>query len=324
MSKVDLSIIVPVYNVEKYLKQCLDSLINQNLENYEIVIINDGSTDNSRNIIAQYYEGNSKIKVIDQKNAGLSEARNSGIRQANGEYIAFIDSDDYISNDMMKYMIEKAKKKKLDLVVCNYERVYDDSDRRECVKNCLEEDVVYEGNELLKKFFANKITPNACDKIYRRDIFIRNNIIFPSGYYHEDLLTMYNVLCSVKRAAYINKNFYKYRCRENSITTSLSMKNIEDMELIIDKINFKFNDKYGSVYELEKYIQAFNIINFNICVYISCKIDDKNSNIILNRLFTKYLGDRPLKNEVVGIGEKFKISAYKIGIHKFMWKLKRT
>ena len=322
MTKVDLSIIVPVYNVEKYLKQCLNSLICQTLDNYEIIIINDGSTDNSKDIINQYCRSNYNIKVINQKNSGLSVARNRGISEASGEYIAFIDSDDYICNDMMESMLNQAKLNNLDLVVCNYERVYDNSEKNEVVYSHLEEGVVYAGKELLKKFLVNKITPNACDKIYKKSIFTKNNIMFPTGYYHEDLLTMYNILSNINAAAYINRDYYKYRCRENSITTSLSIKNITDMEYIIDEINSMFNNSYKSQNELQKYIRAFNVINFNICVYMSCKIKDKNSNDILKRLFKKYLSVKLIKNEVLVLGEKVKFIAYNLRVHKLMWNLK--
>lgn len=323
MTRVDLSIIVPVYNVEKYLKQCLDSLINQTLDNYEIIIINDGSTDSSADIINEYCSINRNIKIINQKNSGLSAARNRGISEASGEYIAFIDSDDYICNDMMKVMLNHAKIYNLDLVVCNHEKVYDDSEKKEVVYSDLEEGVLYSGNDLLKKFLINKITPNACDKIYKRDIFNKYNIVFPIGYYHEDLLTMYKILSNIQVAAYINKDFYKYRCRENSITTSLKLKNILDMEYIIDEINYMFNNLYINKQELQKYIAAFNIINFNICVYMSCKIKDKDSKIVLKRLFKKYLSLKLIKNKVLSLEEKFKFIVYNFKLHKLMWGLKR-
>lgn len=322
MSKIELTVILPVYNVERYLEQCLQSLINQTLKEIEIVIINDGSTDNSGKIISEYSNRYNNIKVINQGNSGLSAARNRGIEIASGDYIAFIDSDDYVDKNMLKEMLLEAKKNNLDIVICNYERVYDDSDLTEKVSIELEPYKIYTGNELLKKFLINKITPNACDKIFKRDLFTQNKIIFPNGYYHEDLLTTFKILCSVNKGSYINKEFYKYRCRKNSITNGISIKNIEDMEYVIGQVNKSFRDYFGFKSKLEDYIGAFNIINFNICVYMSCRIKDSSTSVIIRRLYKNYLGRGCINNKLVDLREKIKLLCYKFGLENFMWKIR--
>ena len=122
MSKTDISIIVPIYNTEKYLKKCLDSLINQSKKELEFMLINDGSKDNSEEIIKEYKD--ERIKYYKNKNQGIGKTRNFGIEKATGKYIMFLDSDDYLEKDACELLYKKAEKENLDLVVCDYYKVY--------------------------------------------------------------------------------------------------------------------------------------------------------------------------------------------------------
>ena len=123
---IKVSVIVPVYNVEEYLEKCLDTLVNQTLKEIEIIVINDGSPDNSQKIIDKYAKKYKTIKAYTKENGGLSDARNYGLTKANGEYIAFIDSDDYVSIDMYEKIYQKAKSGNFDMVVCDLNIIYDD------------------------------------------------------------------------------------------------------------------------------------------------------------------------------------------------------
>ena len=124
MTKV--SIIVPVYNVEQYLEKCLNSLVNQTIKDFEIIIVNDGTKDSSQKIIDKYAKNYSFIKSYIKENGGLSSARNYGIKKATGEYLAFVDSDDYVTEDMYEKMYQKAKEKDFDMVVCDLNYIYPD------------------------------------------------------------------------------------------------------------------------------------------------------------------------------------------------------
>ena len=121
---IEVSIIVPVYNVEEYLERCLESIINQTFKNIEVIALNNGSTDNSLNILLKYAEKDKRIKVIDNYNLGVSEARNNGIREANGKYIVFVDSDDWLDKDMIEIIYSNIVENDCDLVMCTYVREF--------------------------------------------------------------------------------------------------------------------------------------------------------------------------------------------------------
>ena len=158
-----LSIIVPVYNTFQYLPRCLDSLVKQNLNDYEIIIVNDGSPDNSQDIIDEYVKRYDNIKAYKKENGGLSDARNYGIAKASGEYIAFVDSDDYVANNMYELMYNKAKEKDYDMVVCDLNYVYPDKIIR------VSSSVGNDTNDI-KKTMIN-IYPAAWNKIYKKVLF---------------------------------------------------------------------------------------------------------------------------------------------------------
>ena len=128
---VKVSVIVPVYNVEKYIRKCLDSLVNQTLEDIEIIVVNDGSKDSSIDILKEYAEKHNNIKVYEKENGGLSDARNYGLQFATGKYIAFLDSDDYVDVNLYKRMYEKAKAEDSDMVECNFYWVYDNKTKKD-------------------------------------------------------------------------------------------------------------------------------------------------------------------------------------------------
>ena len=231
---IRLSIIIPVYNVDKYLENCIDSILKQKLHDYEIILVDDGSTDDSGLICDKYSKKNEFVKVIHKENGGLSDARNAGIKRAIGEYLMFVDSDDYINeeenlNEIYKYLeydiiqykmlyyYEKSKKKKLlkDLTLNNSKNVLDVL--REKVKN-------------------GELSISACDKIVRRDLIIKNNLFFEKGLLSEDIdwsLRLYLLINSIYT---INLNLYVYRQdREGSITNTGNNKSIVSLYNIIKR-----------------------------------------------------------------------------------------
>ena len=208
-----LSIIVPIYNMEKYLERCIESLIVQDVEDMEILLINDGSTDGSKNIINRYTEKYSFVKGYEKPNGGLSDARNYGIEKAAGEYIAFVDSDDYVAQNMYKTMLKKAYRQNYDIVVCDFEEIYPDHVRRGSSR--IEKDLV--SRESVKKHMCD-IYPSAWNKIYRRGLF--SDVKFKKNVWFEDVEMLYRILPLVGSIGTVHQPFYKYVQREGSISNS--------------------------------------------------------------------------------------------------------
>ena len=205
---VKVSVIVPVYNVELYLEKCLDTLVNQTLKDIEIIVVNDGSPDNSQKIIDKFAKKYKVIKAYKKENGGLSDARNFGIKKAIGEYVAFVDSDDYVSLDMYEKMYEKAKSGNFDMVVCDLNYIYPDKEVR-AYSN------VKDNTTDIKKTMIN-IYPSAWNKLFKRKLL--NNIEFKKGVWFEDVEFIYRFLPRVKNIGVVSEPFYQYLQREGSIT----------------------------------------------------------------------------------------------------------
>ena len=187
-----ISVIVPVYNVENYIEKCLKSLVNQTMHDIEIIIVNDGSKDNSKNIVKSFEEKYpEKIVYLEKENGGLSDARNYAMPYAKGEYIAFLDSDDYVENDMYEKMYEIAQKENSDLVECDFYWEY---------PNKIKEDIgqIYYG----KKEMLEKVRVVAWNKLIKRDILEKTKIQFPKGYRYEDVEFTYKLIPHLEKVSF--------------------------------------------------------------------------------------------------------------------------
>ena len=204
---VKVSVIVPVYNVEKYLDKCLKSLINQTLKDIEVIVVNDGSPDNSQKIIDKYVKKYENVKSYEKKNGGLSDTRNYGLQYVTGEYIAFIDSDDYIDNTMLEKMYNKAIKDDLDIVVCDSIEVYDDS------KFILKKsNLNYSKNDVNNYIIS---PPMACCRLYKKYLF--DNVNFEKGIFYEDLNLTPSLVKYTDKVGFVDEGLYYYVQRNNSI-----------------------------------------------------------------------------------------------------------
>jgi len=212
---MELSIIVPVYNVEKYLERCLDSLVNQTLEDhrYEIIVVNDGSPDNSQRIIDRYAEQYNNLIGLQKTNGGLSDARNYGLHRAKGRYVAFVDSDDYVDIHMYEKMLEKASRENYDMVVCDFIEVYVDRSIRGTsrVRNDLKS--IEEVRKSMIDFY-----PSAWNKIYKKELF--KEVQFKKGVWFEDVECMYRLFPHIHSVGIVEEPFYYYIQREGSISKS--------------------------------------------------------------------------------------------------------
>ena len=239
-SNPKVSIIVPVYNVEKYLHRCMDSLINQTLKDIEIIAVNDGSTDSSLSILREYEKKDTRVIVINKKNGGLSSARNEGMKYTSGDYITFVDSDDWLDINSLEEMYKTSVNYNCDLVMCSYSREYTDKSKPK--KFNLEKVTVYNeqeckdlhrrivgpiGNELGNPEHNDSLV-TAWGKLYKSSIIKDNNIEFidTSIIGTEDCLFNVYAFGNVKKAVFLNESFYKYWKENANSLTAVHKKNL--------------------------------------------------------------------------------------------------
>ncbi|MGE6397968.1 glycosyltransferase [Chryseobacterium scophthalmum] len=249
-----VSVIVPVYNVEHYLAKCLDSLVNQSLQNIEIIIVNDGSKDSSGNIIQQYSEKHSdKIKAFTKENGGLSDARNFGIDQATGDYLGFVDSDDYVSGTMFEDMLNLAEKNDAEMVICNIQKVDEDGNvtqKLPQIPNMAEKIV-------LEKHFSvfSDLSYFACNKLFKRELFIDKR--FKKGVHFEDIQLIPQLLLECKILAQTQSFHYQYLERADSISKTHNERGLDILKAVEDVEEVFKNSKYSSK---TKELKGFQIL----------------------------------------------------------------
>lgn len=252
---IDISVIVPAYNVEKYISSCLDSLLNQTKKEIEIIAIDDGSTDNTLNILNEYKRNNpSKIHVISQNNQGLSITRNNGIKLSTGKYISFVDGDDEIDTNLFKNLWDKLEEFPYDVVAFNVEIIY--PNKKIIVNPGITSDIKDFNLDSKKKFLTDMYCM-ACNKIYKRDLFKDADLLFTPNTWFEDVLLMHKLIPNLTSLGYLDFPGYKYYQRENSITYTYSDK-LKDINFVLEKIleYYKKNNLY-SIYKAElEYIYA--------------------------------------------------------------------
>lgn len=212
-----ISIIVPVYNAEEYIKKCLDSIVNQTYKDLEIILVDDGSPDSSGAICDEYAKNDSRIKVIHKENGGLSSARNAGLNVASGEYITFIDSDDYIEEDTISSVVDAILQKQVEIVLIREKQVNQNGETTKIVGDTPTNTTFYKEKEFLVELVLGKQINGACDKFYKRECI--KDLRFEEGRHHgEDMLFNVCYLSCVKNVGYVDSIKYSYVANENSIT----------------------------------------------------------------------------------------------------------
>lgn len=248
---IELSVVVPVYNVEKYLAKCLDSLVKQDLDHYEIIVVNDGTKDNSQTIIDEYVNKYPTIiKSFIKENGGLSSARNYGIKKASGKYLTFLDSDDYIEAGLYKKMLAIANKDDLDLVVADLEYYWEDGSKDAFIKKGLNK--VGENN--IKNLFLSPLF--SWNKIYKRELFDSLNCEYPIDSWYEDIPVTLKFFSSIKSIGYYENIGYHYLQRSSSIMGSSYNDKMYDIFTIFENVvaDFKKRDKYDKFYDELEYL----------------------------------------------------------------------
>lgn len=241
MNRVKISVIVPVYNVEQWLEKCLESLVNQTLDDIEIIIVNDGSLDNSQIIVDKYVEQYPrKVKGFKKNNGGVSAARNYGMSYAVGEFVTFVDSDDYVETTMYEKMYKKAVAESAEIVVCGY---YIVNERKGSLKSAqIGNRHIYNSSARQNKELIRISTPYAWNKIFKRELFDRTNISFPEGLIYEDIATVYPLLAMADKVSKVDEELYYYiEARKHSITSTYDAKRLIMIESV-RLLNQRFMD----------------------------------------------------------------------------------
>ena len=259
-----VSIIVPVYNVEQYLEKCFNSLINQTLKDIEIIIVNDGSTDHSKDIIDKYLEKYPNvIKYLYKENGGLSSARNYGMPYAKGEYIAFLDSDDYVEPNMYEEMYKTAKQYNSDMVECDFIWEYPNKKR-------YDNGIIYNGKEEA----IEKARVVAWNKLIKREIIEKTKIEFPFGLRYEDVEFFYKLVPHLNKISFAKKYFIHYVQRSNSIISTQNSKTKDIFKVFENVIEYYKNNGY---YEQYKEQIEYSYVRLLLCSSLKrmCKIGNK-------------------------------------------------
>lgn len=256
-----VSVIVPAYNLECYIEKCLDSILSQKFDDFEIIIVNDGSSDNTLGIIQEYQQKSDKIKCFSyKKNQGVSYARNLGVKKASGKFILFVDGDDYIEGNMLMDMTKLAKRDKSD-IVCSIKQNFIYKDKEELIN------IYVLGDSKTKNYIL--LTPGPTNKLINRDLLLDNR--FPLEINYEDLAVIPSLVIQTDKISFINKNYYNYVQRENSITNQKeSISKREDIFKAVDILYNKFHKErlVTAYYQELEYIYIKQVVQEMMKFYL--------------------------------------------------------
>ncbi len=273
-----ISVVVPVFNVEDYLCACIESIINQSFRDLEIILVNDGSTDSSLDICNTFSARDQRITVINQKNTGLSGARNSGIKAARGEYILFVDSDDFIENTLHEITEKLNQFNNTDVMFLEAFKYFDGR-----ITSLGDRYIESEINNQSKEHVLNhlstrpKYPASAWSKLIRRKLITENNIIFPIGLFSEDLYWTADLLLNAEKFSYCNSNYYFYRQnRSNSITNVFDSYKFECILNFVKKYAYRYDKETMNAYEC--CMLSFAAYEYTIALSMFANLDKDKQN----------------------------------------------
>ena len=294
-----VTIIVPIYNVEKYLAECIDSLLNQTYINLEIILVDDGSTDNSGKICDDYLTKDSRIRVIHKNNEGLGYARNSGIEIASGDYITFIDSDDTAEKDLIENLVNGINKNDFDTCIGGYKRITDDG-KIKFIEEYPEQE--FYGNDVYNILFSRMLgsAPDKHDVIkmsvwnvmYSASIIKKYNVRFPSEreFISEDIIWDSDYYKYAKKVRVIDSTSYNYRMTPGSLTKKYKPDMLDKVCILYSEMTNRINGDYEKIVRLQR--QFF--VNIRVCIKQENKFISKKSNIEIKNSIKKIV-----KNKIV-------------------------
>ena len=271
-----ISIIVPVFNVEKYLERCVNSLINQTYKNIEIILVEDGSPDLCPQMCDEYAKKDERIKVLHKKNGGLSDARNAGLDVATGEYIAFVDSDDWVETDFIETLYKNAKSENADISIIGCTLVWDDGRKKPVSKD--KGYYVFDKEKAIREMLAQrKFGCMVCQKMYRKQIF--DTVRFPVGKLYEDVAVSMTTFLKAKKVVVSGNHGYNYYQRNDSIVNSkFDERKLYFLECCQNII--KYSDRYDKIYDTEAHVFYLRaLMMFALTLYQNSE-NEKNTEYI--------------------------------------------
>lgn len=305
-----ISVVVPIYNVEKYLERCVDSIINQTYKNIEILLINDGSKDSSYEICKNAQNKDKRITTFSKENGGLSDARNYGLERAVGEYICFIDSDDYINPKMIEKLYEQIEEKNSDIAIVHYNIVNDGEVNNQEITDLKENTYEYNSESAIRQLFnEDSFRDFAWNKLYKKTLF--ENIRYPFGKLMEDLGTTYLLFDNSEKISYSKLPLYYYVQREGSILNKKNLKlEIDKTELGIKRYEYILNKypymKENKIFTYNLLVQNYHLIYNNQELVKKAREILKKWNILI---FSKLNFKNKIKYFMISINEKLYVKS---------------
>lgn len=314
-----ISVIVPVYNVEKYLKRCLDSIRKQTYSNIEILLIDDGSTDQSGRICDEFAKLDSRVRVLHKNNGGLSDARNVGIEEAKGEYITFVDSDDYVDEDLIEYLYKMIERTHTEMSICT-NRLYHEKTRKFQIGADDGKNEVLTAHESIKRLlYGRNFWVSAWAKLYKKDLFL--NIRYPKGKLYEDTAVTYKLILKAGRVAYGRSCKYTYCVRNNSITRSAFSPRQLDLIEVADSAVSDIIRKFPGLAQAGMCFRLWaRFSTLNRMFHVESEFYSTRREIIR---FIRQYGDSVLDDFNASRRDKLGIYCLKLGypIYKMAWRL---
>ena len=312
-----ISVVIPIYNVEKYLRRCIDSVIKQTYENLEIILVDDGSQDNCAEICDEYAINDSRIKVIHKLNGGLSDARNSGIDIASGKYITFIDSDDYVTKDYIEVLYNALKADMTDLAISSHKVIYENGT---VIEKATGEKSILSSKEVLERIlYDDGIDLSAWAKLYKIELW--NDVRYPKGRLFEDSATTYKLIDKCDKVTIISKATYNYMIRNSSITnvkfSNKKLDLIKSTQEMCTYVKKRYPDlekatnrrlMYAYLSTLTQLIKS-NEKNDEIEEYLYYYIEENSKKVLIDKKV-------PTRDKLALISTKFGLKFYKI-----IWKI---
>lgn len=307
-----ITVIVPVYNTEKYLSKCVDSIINQTYTKLEIILVDDGSTDSSPQICDRYEVQDQRVKVIHKKNGGQATARNAALSIAKGEFIGFVDSDDYVDSSMYQTLIDAIDRHHADIAVCGRYNV-------NLVTGSLymqfdfEQEVTWNSKSALKKLLIwDGIDSSPCDKVFSKELFVGAR--FPSGYICEDVALVYKLIDKASKIVHTGKSLYYYLQRQGSTSRSAFSEKTMGLVTYHKQVSEDVKVKYPDLVDEADYFYLSRLIYVTmLCMETKSQLSSVYKNELLDRLKGNYSEIR--KNKYITKRDKIKAMLIKLHIY---------
>lgn len=318
--RVAISVIVPVHNAQTHLRKCLNSILQQTFKDLEVIIVNDGSTDESGEICNEYIARDDRIQVIHQEKKGVSTARNIGLSKASGDFIGFVDSDDYIDRKMYEKLYEACLTTKSNIAICKLGRELDGEIINDLDDGCYAIELSNEA--AMRELFTGKLYRfSLCNKLFSKKCFA--DITFPVGRIHEDLSTTYKLFAEAEKAVYLNYLGYIYVKQEESILTTAYYEKRLDAFTGWEEIIHFMKKEYPQLIDIVHACFIYNSIDHIYYIYYQVK-NDKKKQAYLNYIqsYVRQHYHKSMINKLVSVKNKLVISLFLLNVPMFLFVLK--